>query len=598
LIEARRTSFDRPRLRVVGWTLCAVLLAALAVVSVAGARAYAYRGEALPWVGVAGVDVGGDTQAQIEDAMRRAFGPRLRGTVAVTAEGRTIGVTPGSVLRLDAAATAQRALAARRGSVWTRGLTLVSPVPLKQELQPVLHGRPAGIRRLMAQLGRYARTPRPARLVVAGTEVRVAPSATGTRLDGPALLAALRRAVTGGGKTIEASYVVARPAVSDASAETVAATVRTDLSAPVDLEHGGTAVGALAPARLARLLVFTQTHGTYTVGLDEKRLAGVLAAPLQRWRSRATNARFVLHGKRVALVPSRDGVDVDAPAAAREILAAAARPAGNRVAALDMTARPPELTTAKAEKLGIRQQLATFTTDMGASSSNRIHNVHLMADFIDGTIIRPGQLFSFNDVVGPRTPERGFLEGQEIIGSVVIPSIGGGVCQTATTLFNDAFETGLPVLERTNHNLYLSHYPLGRDATVAWGGPDLKFRNDLKHAILIKTSYTDSTLTFAFYGTPQGRRVVSTTGPEVNFRGPTMSYAVDPSAPAGSVRVISGSSASGFDVTVSRTVFQGKKVLRKDSFASHYVPGGPTSIYGPGRTPPGPYFVLPPNSGV
>ena len=86
---------------------------------------------------------------------------------------------------------------------------------------------------------------------------------------------------------------------------------------------------------------------------------------------------------------------------------------------------------------------------MGTSSSNRIHNVHLMADFIDGTVIQPGQEFSFNDVVGPRTAERGFLEGQMIVGSLVLPSIGGGVCQTATTLFNDAFELGLPILERT-----------------------------------------------------------------------------------------------------------------------------------------------------
>ena len=164
---------------------------------------------------------------------------------------------------------------------------------------------------------------------------------------------------------------------------------------------------------------------------------------------------------------------------------------------------------------------------MGPSSSNRIHNVHLMADFIDGTIIRPGEVFSFNHVVGPRTAKRGFLEGSEIIGSLVLPSIGGGVCQTATTLFNDAFEAGLPILERTNHNLYLSHYPLGRDATVAWGGPDLKFKNDLKHGILVKASYTDATLTFTFYGTSEGRRVVAHTGPQVNWTRPGLNYAVD-----------------------------------------------------------------------
>ena len=107
-----------------------------------------------------------------------------------------------------------------------------------------------------------------------------------------------------------------------------------------------------------------------------------------------------------------------------------------------------------------------------------------------------------------------------IIGSLLLPAIGGGVCQTATTLFNNAFELGLPIVERHNHSFYISHYPLGRDATVSWGGPDFAFRNDLETGILIKTRYTDSTLTFSFYGTDPGRRVVTSTGERTNWRSP------------------------------------------------------------------------------
>jgi vancomycin resistance protein YoaR len=230
---------------------------------------------------------------------------------------------------------------------------------------------------------------------------------------------------------------------------------------------------------------------------------------------------------------------------------------------------------------------------MGPSSSNRIHNVHLMARYIDGTVIEPGDTFSFNERVGPRTVERGFLEGQMIVGSLLLPAIGGGVCQTATTLFNNAWVLGLPIVERHNHSFYISHYPLGRDATVSWGGPDFGFRNDLDHALLIKTSYTDSTLTFAFYGADQGRRVVAETGPKVNWRRPTTSYALDPYAPRGSVRTVSGSNQLGFDVTVTRKVYEGRRKLREDEFTSHYVPVGPTKIYGPGSDIPGSYFVLP-----
>ena len=305
----------------------------------------------------------------------------------------------------------------------------------------------------------------------------------------------------------------------------------------------------------------------------------------------AHNAQFAVAGENVHVVPSRPGRDVVPQRLAATVTAAAH---DDGTAEVELGPRDPDLTTADADALGIRQKLVSYTTQMGESSSNRIHNVHLMADFIDGTVIEPGHDFSFNDVVGERTADRGFLEGQEIIGSLVLPSIGGGVCQTATTLFNDAFELGLPILERTNHNLYLSHYPIGRDATVSWGGPDFKFRNDLKHGLLIKTSYTDSTLTFTFYGTNEHRRVVATTSPQTNWTGPSMNYAVDPRAPRGSIKVVAGTGEQGFDVTVGRKVYDAHgKLLRSNTFRSHYIPDSPTTVYGPGRTPPGPYIVIP-----
>jgi vancomycin resistance protein YoaR len=135
---------------------------------------------------------------------------------------------------------------------------------------------------------------------------------------------------------------------------------------------------------------------------------------------------------------------------------------------------------------------------------------------------------------------------------------------------------------------------MGRDATVSWGGPDFQFKNDLEHGLLIKTSYTDQTLTFTMYGTDEHRRVVAKTGPQTKWTSPSMNYAVDPNAPRGSVKVVQGTGEKGFDVSVDRTVYDaGGKELRHDVFRSHYIPDSPTTVYGPGRTPPGPYIVLP-----
>jgi vancomycin resistance protein YoaR len=433
------------------------------------------------------------------------------------------------------------------------------------------------------------RQPVSATVAVHGTTVSATAARDGLELDRPALLGALSRNES----MIDAPFRHIAAAIRDPAARSAVSSARALLAEAVAIDYRGARRGALAPAQLARALRIRARRHRFAVGFDPESLAHVVRPRVGPWIRRAHNARFVVAGDRVRIIPSQPGRDVDPLQLAAAVTSAAH---GDHVARIELGARRPDLTTAKANALGIARKLVSYTTQMGVSSSNRIHNVHLMADFIDGTVIRPGQRFSFNDVVGPRTAERGFLEGQEIIGSLVLPSIGGGVCQTATTLFNDAFELGLPILARTNHNLYLAHYPIGRDATVAWGGPDFQFANDLKHGLLIKTSYTDQTLTFTFYGTSEGRRVVSRTGPQTKWTKPSMNYAVDPNAPRGSAKVVAGTGELGFDVVVDRTVYaaSGKK-LRGDVFKSHYIPDSATTVYGPGQTPPGPYIVLPPS---
>jgi len=552
--------------------VCGVVVAAAG--AALGVRALQYGGAAKPGVHVVGHDVGGESRAQIEALVRRWSSEQV--TVRVGA--RSFHVPRDWVVTVDAAQTASRALAA--GSV----SSLV--VPRHVDVPPVLAGA-SNARNILAAIARAGRAPVSARVALQGTTVVVTPARTGRAVDRRALLARF----AAGERTIEAPFRPLPPPIGDAAAARAAAEARADLAGPVALDYRGARLGALTPHQLARALQIVPRAHAIDVGLDPDAIARLVRPRLGRWLVRARNARFAVDADAVRIVRSHDGRDVDGVRLAAAVEAAAR---GDGLAEVTLQPRSPDLTTAEARALGIRTKLVSYTTQMGVSSSNRIHNVHLMADFIDGTVIRPGQVFSFNKVVGPRTAERGFLEGQEIIGSLVLPSIGGGVCQTATTLFNDAFELGLPILARTNHNLYLSHYPLGRDATVAWGGPDFEFRNDLKHGLLIKASYTDETLTFTFYGTPEGRRVVAHTGPQTNWTRPGMNYAVDPNAPRGSVRVVAGTGELGFDVTVTRDVYGASgKLIRHDVFKSHYIPDSPTTVYGPGRTPPGPYIVLP-----
>jgi vancomycin resistance protein YoaR len=555
------------RVIMVGVVVAAAILAA-------GIRLLQFHGDAKPGVHVLGIDVGGKSRSEIDSAIHDWSAQR----VTIHAGGHTYHVPRGWLVAVDAKATASRALAAGSvGSLVVAGRTDVAPVVR----------RAAVANNVLSEIARAGRPAVSATVRIEGWQAVMTPSHAGLRLDRGALLQRL----TDRELDIVAPFKHTRPAIVTPAARSAARTIDALLAAPVAIDYHGARRGAITRTQLAHALSVTPNASRFTVSLDGEKLARIVRPRLGKWIVRAHNAQFVVAGDRVRVTTSSPGLDVD-PAQLAEAVKEAT--GDGHVAHIELGPRQPDRTTASAKALGIRQKLVSYTTQMGESSSNRIHNVHLMADFIDGTIIKPGEVFSFNDIVGPRTSERGFLEGQMIIGSLVLPSIGGGVCQTATTLFNDAFELGLPILERTNHNLYLAHYPLGRDATVSWGGPDFKFRNDLKHGLLIKASYTDQTLTFTVYGTPEGRRVVSHTGPQTKWTPPGMNYAVDPTAPRGSVKVVTGTGEQGFDIQVWRRVYaKNGKLIRKDDFKSHYIPDSPTTVYGPGRTPPGPYIVLP-----
>ena len=554
--------------------LVAAAVVVLAAGGAAAARGLAYRGEAKPGVSFLGTDLGGRDRHEVEAAVTAAASRWLARVIEVATPQRTVHVRRGDLIRLDLAPTVEAAMAA--GSAYSFD---------KTEIQPRWRHAPSAY---VDEIARLGRAPRSAAVELHGATVVVRASRPGLRLDRDLLLDAVER----GAASVHVPWIAIPPAVADPAARSAASTARAYLDRPIAIDYHGARRGALTRVQLARALaVRTRTH-RFAVVLDPEALARVVRPRLGKWIVRARNAHFAVDGDLVSVVPSTPGRDLD-PAQVAAAVATAAH--GNRVARIELTRRDAEITTAEANALDIRHKLVSFTTEMGVSSSNRIHNVHLMADYIDGTVIRPGEEFSFNRVVGPRTAERGFLEGQMIVGGLLLPSIGGGVCQTATTLFNDAFELGLPILERHNHSLYISHYPRGRDATVSWGGPDFRFRNDMRSGLLIKSSYTDETLTFTFYGTSEHRRIVATTGPDENPKPPTLQYAVDPTAPPGSVNLVRGSGRSGFDVAVRRKVYRADgTLLRSDDFRSRYIPEGPTKIYGPGATPPGPYFVIPP----
>jgi vancomycin resistance protein YoaR len=571
------------------------LVAALAI-AVAGvavlARAYTLRDSVLPGVSVAGVDVGGLAPADARARIDTELGARLDEPVELVVGGKSLRVIPSNIFQVDGAASERAAYDSARDSVSARIGALAVPFAVHRDVQPVLRVHESGRAALADELAALTKRAVSARVSMEGSDAVVVPGREGTAIDDDAVLTSLRETALAGLPSFDVQLQRVEPPISTEAAERAATTARTIAAAPVRLKlEGEGGIGQLGRVQLASLLRFEPKAGAVNVVLDSAVIERKLHPLVKPFTRKPVDATFRVSGDRAYVIKAKNGTTLDVKGAQSAIYEAGTG-AGRRLAVLGLATLAPELTTKDAKALGIREPISTFTTDMGLSSSNRIWNVHLLGNYLDGTIVKAGETFSYNEVVGPRTIERGFREGQMIFGGILIPSIGGGVCQTATTMFNAAFEAGLPVTERHNHSWYISHYPMGRDATVSWGGPDLVFKNDLKQAILIDVSYTDATFTISFYGTKQGRKVTSTTASPTNYTQPKMQYAIDPTATPGSKTVVAGG-GPGFDTNVHRKVYEHGKLIREDDFFTRYTPENPTTVYGPGGKPPGPYIVLP-----
>lgn len=156
-------------------------------------------------------------------------------------------------------------------------------------------------------------------------------------------------------------------------------------------------------------------------------------------------------------------------------------------------APPANLPTwgALAPELAVRwpgeKVISGYYTTLINSPAGRTENIALSCSRIDETVLQPDQVFSFNQTVGERTAEAGYQEAKIFMGQKVVRGLGGGICQTASTLYNVALEAGLNIVERYPHSLKVAYVASGRDATVSWGGADLKFANNLGRPVKIRT---------------------------------------------------------------------------------------------------------------
>ena len=528
-------------------------------------------------VTVAGVDVGGLSASEAERLLGSRAARLAGAPVTFAAADRRFAIRANQLgVRSDWAAAVEDARAKGDGFGPLRGLKRLRLRLFGAEIQPPVTSYAAAVDYKLGQLAdAIDRRHVEARLRRQGLDVVVVPGQSGQFLDRPKAGAAIVGALASLDRDGHVRLPVRIDPVSVTAAQLapIAAQARTAMSAPVRLAYGETR-WRLPRWRIAELLALPKANSE-ALAIGGLKADAYFARLTKAVGRPPRDAGFAVTSGGIAVVPAREGLEVDVPRTAKAILTAALSTT-NRVAPLAVVTAQPERSTAEAKAMGITGVVASYTTTYGGTPG-RLHNVQLVSQLIDDHLIAPGAVFSFNQATGERTAEKGFQEAPVIINGELQNGLGGGVCQVSTTVFNAAYEAGLPIVERWNHALYISHYPQGRDATVNYPDLDLKFRNDTGKWLLLRAFVGSGSLTINLYGTPQNRRVETETGDLVVTGETPVERTDDPTMLVGeSVTDVTGVPPRKTSVT-RRVYSPSGELLYETTWSSSYV-GEPTEI--------------------
>jgi vancomycin resistance protein YoaR len=583
-----------------------LLVALLAAVDVA----LSY-GRVHPRVSVSGVPIGMMTRSAAEKKLSDVLGRRLAAPVTALYEDKTWEIAGERLgIALDPKTSVDSAMAigstgpflkmvAERSAALFRGTAIEAKVDAD----------PAKITGLLDEIdGMVAKPASDAKVQVDGLKVSLIPATLGLGLDRTQVTKDLLGAFASQDRVVELNVDPVAAHVSDADAQQALADAKTMISAPVSIAWedktwtikppvianwlsfrnvpfgsegasgtagaSATATGAPAPERMT-LQAYLETSEVSSTILP---LAGGIGRP-------PVDAKFVIVGGKVTVSGGQTGLGPDIMSLATD-LETALRTTDKRSATLRLATLEPPLTAERAKAMGIVERISTYTTTYPAGAKDRVNNIHTLANALNDKLVAPGAVFDFNAAVGERTAAKGYREAPAIVNGKLVPQLGGGICQIGTTFFNTVFFSGLPVVERRNHSFYISHYPKGRDCTVTWGGPNLRWKNETASWILIKASYTNSSVTIALYGTDPGYSVDYTTSAFSNIRAHKVIEVLDPTLKVGA-RVVEDGGVDGANCTVVRTVTKGVQVVRTDTFVSYYKPKEETVRVGTkGSVPP------------
>ncbi|MGN1059758.1 MAG: VanW family protein, partial [Clostridia bacterium] len=288
------------------------------------------------------------------------------------------------------------------------------------------------------------------------------------------------------------------------------------------------------------------------------------------------DASYKVENQRLVIIDEKPGVQFDQLAAQKII-----DQTPGDVITIPITTTPAKVTASQLKASLFPDLLGSYSSKYNAGDTSRSHNLSLASQKISEVVLAPGDIFSYNGTVGPRTLERGFRTANVYVGNRVEPGVGGGICQVSSTLFNAVVLSDLRIVQRTNHSLPVSYVPLGRDATVSYGSIDFQFSNNTDAPIKIVASASGGVNAVSIYGTKKNKnRTIEISTECTGTTAARLVQKENPDLPAGTVKVEQkGSNGSSYN-TYKITKEDGRTVKSELLTKSTYVASDRIEIIG------------------
>jgi vancomycin resistance protein YoaR len=530
---------------------------------------------------VGGVDISGLTRDQAGQRLRDRLLPRADDPFQVSVRGKAYTIEPTEAgLGLDVPSTVDAAYVPRT----------LNPVEVSRALRgggdvaPVLTVDHA---KLDAAVGRLAKQVRkagsPGGITFADGAAKAADAVVGYRLDSAGSADRIEQGFLRTTAPIGLPVTEQKPEVSQAEVRRAMREFAVPaMSGPVTVRVNDKSFEVTPTEVGAALTMVPGESGRLTPRLDAAAFERTVSDRLKAAQVEPKDASVRIFAGRPTVVPATQGQTVPPANLARAVVAALPRSGAERVATVRTKLTDPKFTTKAAQDLGVKQVVGEFTTYY-PHAAYRNTNIGRAGQLINNRLIKPGETFSLNGIVGERTEANGFAKGFVIVGGRLREELGGGVSQVATTTYNAAFFAGMEDVEHRPHAFYIDRYPVGREATIYWGYLDLKWRNNTPYGVLVQavnkqsSPGTKGSITVRLWSTKYWT-VKGQTSARHNFREPKVIFDdKDGCVPQDGVR--------GFDVDVVRRLYRGSTLEKTETDHVRYSPEDRVTC-GPAPTPP------------